>query len=334
VSSSGSKGTHLSRSYVLAIDIERADGGTSMVGSVLRKTVPLLVTAVALLVLLPGTAQAANTTQYAINPARGNGVVIPFEGYTDQHGHPVPISGAVGVDLVLGSLSNPYLPCQNFDPATGAGDAFVNACQTRGSYATYTRFPVGGGLLFPHGYFMGNTQPDLVHGGMLTTNWGARATALSVEFYPQQDLDSVYVHPRFNVNAFDHYANGWAYSAAVGRIALATLADPGTTHFGGRLTDGGRTVAPGRVRITIFGGDAHSSTGYRIASFAVVTSTGTNHWDSGAMYAGGQQIYVLDTVTHRQCIIGRSLITRAGATIDIDLARPGFGDATARCSTA
>jgi len=304
----------------------------SLVVSVLRKAMPLLVTTVALLVLLPSTALAADTTQYPIDLTRGNGVAIPFEGYTDQHGNPVPISGAVGVDLVFGSNANQYLPCQNFNPSTGTGDTFVNACQTPSSYATYTRFPVGGGLLFPHGYFMGNTQPDLVHGGTLTTDWGARATALSVEFYPQQDLDSVYVHPRFDVSRFDHYANGWAYSPAVGRITLATLADPGTTHFGGRLTDAGRAVAPGRARITIFGGEAHSSTGYRIASFAVVTSTGTDYWDSGAMYAGGQQIYILDTATHQQCIIGRSFIPRAGATIDIDLARPGFGDAGARCS--
>ncbi|MBL7491870.1 hypothetical protein I6A60_29550 [Frankia sp. AgB1.9] len=297
--------------------------------SMLRKAVPLLVTTVALLVLLPSTALAADTTQYAINPTRGNGVAIPFEGYTDRHGNPVPISGAVGVDLVFGSNSNQYLPCQNFNPSTGTGDTFVNACQTPSSYATYTRFPVGGGLLFPHGYFMGNTQPDLVHGGMLTTNWGARATALSVEFYPQLDLDSVYVHPRFDVSRFDHYANGWSYSPAVGRITLATLADPGTTHFGGRLTDAGRPVAAGRARITIFGGEAHSSTGYRIASFAVVTSTGADHWDSGAMYAGGQQLYILDTVTHQQCIVDRPVITGA---IDIDLARPGFGDAHARCT--
>ena len=57
---------------------------------------PLLVTAVALLVLPPSTALAADTTQYAIDRNRGNGVAIPFEGYTDQHGNPVPISGAVG----------------------------------------------------------------------------------------------------------------------------------------------------------------------------------------------------------------------------------------------
>lgn len=74
--------------------------------SMLRKAVPLLMASVALLVLLPSTALAADTTQYAINPTRGNGVAIPFEGYTDQRGNPVPISGAVGVDLVFGSNAN------------------------------------------------------------------------------------------------------------------------------------------------------------------------------------------------------------------------------------
>jgi len=305
-----------------------------MVGSVLKRMLPLTAVAFTVLVLLPGTARAADTIQYQSYPGRGDGVAVPFEGYTDRNGGPIPIGGSVGVDLVLGPASAPYLPCQNFDSATGAGDTFVNACETRGSYATYTRFPAGGGLVFPNGYFLGNTQPDRVRGGTLTTNWGARASALSVEFYPPADLDMVWVHPRFNVNRFDHYANGWAYSAPVGRIALSKLGDPGTTHFGGRLTDAGRPVTAGRVRITIFGGEAHSSTGFRIASFAVRTSTGTGSWDSGAMYTGGYQLYVLDTATHRQCVIGRPGITTAGATIDIDLARPGFGDARARCMAA
>ncbi|WP_235948069.1 hypothetical protein [Candidatus Frankia alpina] len=60
--------------------------------------------------------------------------------------------------------ARPYLPCQHYDPLARTGDTFVNAC-----YATYTRFPAGGGLVFPNGYFMGNAQPDRVRGGGLPT---------------------------------------------------------------------------------------------------------------------------------------------------------------------
>lgn len=50
------------------------------------------------------------------------------------------------------------------------------------------------------------------------------------------------------------------------------------------------------------------------------------------MYVGGQQMFVLDTATRRQCVIVYPYITRAGATIDINLAAPGFGHANARCA--
>ena len=71
-------------------------------------------------------------------------------------------------------------------------------------------------------------QPDLVHGGQLRTDWGERTAGLSFEFYPQLDRDADFVHSRFYIDRFYHRANGWTYSAEVGRITLTTLADPGT----------------------------------------------------------------------------------------------------------
>ncbi|CUU57239.1 hypothetical protein Ga0074812_11175 [Parafrankia irregularis] len=295
----------------------------------------------AVLVLLAGSglltlggstpAWAADTTQYAGDTTRGLGVAVPFEGLTDQNGNPVPISGAVGVDLVLGSTQQPYLPCQNYNRATGTGDTYVNACQERGSYATYTRFATGKGLMFPHGYFMGDSQPDLVHGGTLNTSWGSRTAGLSFEFYPQLDRDPEFVHSRFYIDVFDHHANGWTYSAWVGRIKLATLNDPGTARVGGRLTDGGRAPAKDRVKFLIFGGNAESSNGYPISSFAVFTSSGASTWDSGAMYAGPQRITVTDTATNRECVIDLKGISGRNNTLDLDLAQPGFGAPGAVC---
>ncbi|WP_131772499.1 hypothetical protein [Candidatus Protofrankia datiscae] len=142
-------------------------------------------------------AQAADSTQYAGDSSRGLGVAIPFSGFTDRNGQAVPISGAVGADLVLGSTAQPYLPCQNYDPLTGTGDTFINACEVHGSYTTYTRFAAGQGILFPHGYFVPDVQPDYVNGGSLRTDWGARTAGLSLEFYPDVALDQEYVHSRF-----------------------------------------------------------------------------------------------------------------------------------------
>ncbi|MCK9898820.1 hypothetical protein CC117_15600 [Parafrankia colletiae] len=279
----------------------------------------------------PSPAWAADTTQYAADPSRGNGVAVPFEGLVDRDGNPVSISGAIGVDLVLGSTQEPYLPCQNFNQATGAGDTYLNACQERGSYATYTRFAAGRSLLFPHGYFMGDSQPDLVRGGTLNTGWGSRTAGLSFEFYPQVDRDKEFVHSRFYIDAFGHRANGWTYSAWVGRITLATLNDPGTARIGGRITDGGSTPARDRVRFLIFGGDARSSSDYPISSFAVFTSTGEPTWDSGAMYAGPQRIAVTDTANGRQCVIDLKGISGRDNVLDLDLSRPDFGRAGSVC---
>ncbi|ABD09580.1 hypothetical protein ThrDRAFT_00672 [Frankia casuarinae] len=265
-------------------------------------------------------------------PTRGEGVAVPFEGFTDRNGGPTSIGGAVGVDLVLGSTSRPYLPCQNYDPRARTGDAFVNACQERGSYTTYSRFPPGGGLLFPAGYFMGNSQPDLVRGGLLRTGWGARTAGLSFEFYPDQAHDAEIVHSRFYIDRFDHWTHGWTYSVAIGRIALTALGDPGTARISGQLTDRGRPPAPGRVRIVIFGGHARSSTGYPISSFAVRTSTGSSDWSSGALYAGPQRITVTDTATHRECVLERPRVLGPDSRIDLDLSRPGFGQPGSTCT--
>ncbi|WP_018504024.1 hypothetical protein [Parafrankia discariae] len=279
----------------------------------------------------PSPALAADTTQYAGDSTRGNGAAVPFEGLTDQNGGPVPISGAIGVDLVLGSTQQPYLPCQNYNRNTGTGDTFVNACQERGSYATYTRFATGKGLVFPNGYFMGDSQPDLVNGGTLNTGWGRRTAGLSFEFYPQVDRDAEFVHSRFYIDVFDHRANGWTYSAYVGRIKLTTLNDPGTAQVGGRLTDGGLTPARDRVKFLIFGGDARSSTGYPISSFAVFTSSGAANWSSGALYAGAQRVTVTDTANGRECVMDLKPISGRGNTLDLDLSQPGFGHAGSVC---
>ncbi|MCK9895405.1 hypothetical protein [Frankia sp. AgB32] len=280
---------------------------------------------------LPGTARAADTVGYPAAPGRGNGVAVPFEGYVGSGGGPVPVGGAVGVDLVLGSTTRPYLPCQHYDRTSRSGDTFVNACQERGSYATFTRFPAGGGLVFPHGYFVGNTQPDLVRGGTVNTGWGARAAGLSFEFYPEQGRDAAFVHARFYVDQFTRHANGWTYSADVGRIPLRTLADPGTARLGGRLTVGGRPPAPGRVSMTVFGGSARSSSGYPISSFAVYAGTGTPSWATTPLYAGSQRITVVDTATRRQCVLDRFDV-RGEATVDFDLAQPGFGHPDSSCT--
>ncbi len=276
-------------------------------------------------------AQAADSTQYAGDASRGLGVAIPFSGFTDRNGQPVPISGAVGADLVLGSTSRPYLPCQNYDPRTGTGDTFINACEVRGSYTTYTRFAAGQGILFPHGYFMPNTQTDLVNGGSLQTDWGARTAGLSLEFYPDVTLDQEYVHSRFYVDYFNQRANGWTYSYHVGTIKLVTLADPGTARIIGTVTRNGTAPAAKEIRFTIFGGDARSSANYPISSFAVTYSNGTA-WTSGAMYAGPQRVTVDDTATGHQCIYDLSSITGPDNRMDFDVARPGFGRNGGHCN--
>jgi hypothetical protein len=282
-------------------------------------------------VALPGVARAADTVHYPGVTSRGNGVAVPFEGFVDGRGGPARVGGAVGVDLVLGSTARPYLPCQHYDQRTRTGDTFVNACQERGSYATYTRFPAGGGLVFPHGYFLGNTQPDLVRGGSLTTGWGARAAGLSFEFYPDPRHDDEYVHSRFYVDQFTQHANGWTYSASVGRIPLRTLADPGTARLGGRMTVGGRPPAPGRVSVVVFGGSARSSKDYPISSFAVYAGAGAPTWATSPLYAGSQRITVTDTATHRTCVLDRWNI-RGNTVVDFDLALPGFGHPESVCT--
>ncbi len=280
---------------------------------------------------LPGTARAADTVGYSPAPSRGNGVAVPFEGFVGGGGGPAPVGGAVGVDLVLGSTAQPYLPCQHYDRQSRTGDTFVNACQERGSYATFTRFPAGGGLVFPHGYFLGDTQPDLVRGGTVNTGWGARAAGLSFEFYPEPGRDAEFVHSRFYVDRFTRQANGWTYSADVGRIPLLARTDPGTAHFGGRLTVGGRPPAPGRVSITVFGGSARSSSGYPISSFAAFTGTGAPSWTSTPLYAGSHRITVVDTTTRRRCVLDR-LGVRGDVAVDVDLALPGFGHPDSSCT--
>ncbi|WP_322761003.1 hypothetical protein [Frankia sp. Cr2] len=287
-----------------------------------------------LLLAQPTPAQAADSTQYGGDASRGLGVAIPFSGFTDRNGQPVAISGAVGADLVLGSTTRPYLPCQNFDPRTGTGDTFVNACEVRGSYATYTRFAAGNGILFPHGYFMPDTQPNLVEGGSLRTDWGARTAGLSLEFYPDVTRDQEYVHSRFYVDRFNHRANGWTYSAYVGTIALATLADPGTAQITGNVTRGGAAPAKNEIRFMIFGGDARSSVGYPISSFTVTYSSGGPDWTSGAMYAGSQRVTVDDSSTGHQCIYDLPKITGADNHMDFDVARPGFGRNGGQCNFA
>lgn len=271
-------------------------------------------------------AWAADTTQFPKDPSRRNGVAIPFDGYTDLHGDPLPISGAVGVDLVLGSPTNKYLPCQNL------AETYINACEERGSYTTYTRFGAGQGLLFPYGYFMGNFQRDLVTGRYVRTDWGRRTATLSVEFYPDVSRDREYVHPRFEVERFDPNANGWAYSARIGRIAVPTLSDPGTTRIGGSITDGGRAIAKDRVRILVFGGRATSSTGFPISSFAVWDSAGETSWTSGAMYEGPQVITVTDKATGNTCDVVYDNMTGLDNHLDVDISRPGFGGTGHRCN--
>ncbi len=291
-----------------------------------RRVATITLVFVTLILLAQSTpAQAADSTQYRGDASRGTGVAIPFSGFTDRDGRAVPISGAVGVDLVLGSTAQPYLPCQNYDPRTGTGDTFVNACEVRGSYTTYTRFPVGAGTVFPNGYFMPDTQPDLVNGGSLKTDWGARAAGLSVEFYPDVTRDQEYVHSRFYVDQFNHRANGWTYSPYVGSIKLATLADPGTAEITGNVTRGGSTPPKDQIRFTVFGGDARSSTGYPISSFAVTYSLGGAGWTTGAMYAGSQRVTVDDTATGHQCIYDLRGIAGTNNHMDFDFARPGFG---------
>jgi hypothetical protein len=270
-------------------------------------------------------AWAADTIQFPSDPSRGNGVAIPFEGYTDRFGGPLPISGAVGVDLVLGSPAHKYLPCQNLT------DTFINACEERASYTTYTRFGAGQGLLFPHGYFMGNVQRNIVTGGYVQTDWGRRTGTLSVEFYPELSHDREYVHPRFEAERFNPNVNGWAYSAPIGRIAVLTLADPGTTRVSGGITDQGRAIAKDRVRILVFGGRASSSTGHPISSFAVWDSTGETSWTSGAMYAGPQVITVTDKTTGRTCDVVYNNMTGPNHRLDFDLSRPGFGRSGRTC---
>ena len=304
-----------------------------MVRVVGPRVAALMVVVLAAMAVLPGTAaRAADTTGYLGDLSRGNGVAVPFQGLTGPGGAPIPISGAVGVDLVLGSTARPYLPCQHYEPRTRGGDTFVGACQERGSYATYTRFPAGGGLLFPLGYFMGNAQPDLLRGGSLATGWGARTAGLSFEFYPDRRHDAEYVHSRFYVDQFTHRANGWTYSADIGRITLTTLADPNTARLSGSLTVGGRAPAPGRVSIQVFGGAARSSSGYPISSFAVFASTGAPTWSSSPLYAGSQRITVLDTATGHRCVLDRFGV-RGSVTVDLDLARPGFGRPESVCTS-
>jgi hypothetical protein len=293
-----------------------------------RRKFIVLFTCAALCIL---TLSEASTVYAAGTTSRGAGVAAPFEGFTSGWGGPAPIGGAIGVDLVLGSTGDPYLPCQNYNPDRHSGDVFVNACEVRGSYTTYTRFPAGAGLLFPHGYFMGNIQLNQVQGGTLTTGWGQRAAGLSFEFYPDPRHDAEYVHSRFHVDVFEHRANGWTYSADVGRIRLSTLADPGTIRIVGRLTDGGRAVGPGRVKILIFGGRSRSSTGYPISSFAVLTSDGGPGWTSGPLYAGPQRITVTDNATGRECVLETGWLSGPDSALDIDLARPGFGHAGSVC---
>lgn len=277
----------------------------------------------------PQAALAADSTHYNPDRSRGNGVAIPFEGFVGRDGGPIPVGGAVGVDLVLGSTAQPYLPCQN---AGSAPDTYINACQVRGSYTTFVRFGPGGGLLFPHGYFMPNTQPDYVRGGQVQTDWGARTAGLSVELYPNHDYDTEYVHSRFYIDRFDHKVNGWTYSADVGRIRLVTLADPGTTQIGGSLTDGGQAPAAGRVKVVIFGGAARSTTGHPISSFSVHLGTGGSTWTSGAMYAGPQQITVTDTANGHECVIRINHVPGPDYKVDLDVSRPGFGHSGARCN--
>jgi hypothetical protein len=279
-----------------------------------------------LVVVYPTAASAADSTRYPGKPGRGKGVAIPFEGYTAPGGGPLQTAGAVGVDLVLGSSTRPYLPCQN--PA----DSFIDACEEQGSYTTYTRFAAGAGLLFPHGYFMGNVHRNVARGGNLRTGWGAHAAGLSVEFYPETRRDKEFVHPRFYVDRFDHRANGWSYSANIGRIAVRTLADPGTTRVGGSFTDAGAPVAPNRVRILVFGGHATSSTGFPISSFAVWDSTGKSSWTSGPMYAGPQRITVTDRATGRECTVVFRNMTGPDNSLDFDVSRPGFGRRGRSCN--
>ncbi len=299
-----------------------------------RRVAALMLTSMITVILLGQStpAQAADSTQYGGDTSRGLGVAIPFSGFTDRNGRPATISGAVGADLVLGSTAQPYLPCQNFNPQTGTGDTFVNACEVRGSYATYTRFAAGNGILFPHGYFMPDTQPDLVNGGSLRTGWGARTAGLSLEFYPDVTRDQEYVHSRFYVDRFNHRANGWTYSAYVGTIRLATLADPGTAQITGNVTRGGATPAKNEIKFTVFGGDARSSAGYPISSFAVTYSSGAPGWTTGAMYAGAQRVTVDDTATGHQCIYDLQRITGANNRVDFDVAQPGFGRGGGRCN--
>ncbi|MCM3887371.1 hypothetical protein [Frankia sp. R82] len=290
-----------------------------------------LTVAVAAATALPRAALAADTRDYPAVASRGNGVAVPFQGFVGADGRPTPIGGAVGVDLVLGSTARPYLPCQHYNRQSGTGDTFVNACQEKGSYATYTRFPAGSGLVFPHGYFVGNTQPDLVRGGVLNTDWGARTAGLSFEFYPDPRYDAEYVHSRFYVDAFTRPANGWTYSVDFGSIPLLTATDPNTARLGGQLTVAGRPPAPGRVSMTIFGGTAHSSTGQPISSFAVYAGSGSSRWTTSPLYAGSQRITIVDTATRRQCMLDR-LNVRGNVTVDFDLAQPGFGHPDSVCT--
>ncbi|WP_232793891.1 MULTISPECIES: hypothetical protein [Pseudofrankia] len=271
-------------------------------------------------------AWAADTTQFPKDPSRRYGVAIPFEGYTDLHGGLLPISGAVGVDLVLGSPTNKYLPCQNL------AETYINACEERGSYTTYTRFQAGQGLLFPFGYFMGNIQRDIVTGRYVRTDWGRRTATLSVEFYPDINRDREYVHPRFEVERFNPNTDGWAYSAPIGRIAVPTLADPGTTRVSGSITDGGTAIPKDRVRILVFGGRASSSTGFPISSFAVWDSAGETSWTSGAMYEGPQVITVTDKATGHTCDVVYHNMTGRDNTLDFDISRPGFGGTGHKCN--
>ncbi|KLL10112.1 hypothetical protein FrCorBMG51_20035 [Protofrankia coriariae] len=292
----------------------------------------LTVISMAVILLAQTTpAQAADSTQYAGDSSRGLGVAIPFSGFTDRNGQAVPISGAVGADLVLGSTAQPYLPCQNYDPLTGTGDTFINACEVPGSYTTYTRFAAGQGILFPHGYFVPDVQPDYVNDGSLRTDWGARAAGLSLEFYPDVALDQEYVHSRFYVDYFNHRANGWTYSYHVGTIKLVTLADPGTARIIGSVTRNGAAPAAKEIKFTIFGGDARSSADYPISSFAVTYSNGTD-WTSGAMYAGSQRVTVDDTATGHQCVYDLPRISGPDNRLDFDVARPGFGRDGGHCN--
>jgi hypothetical protein len=288
--------------------------------------------AVAFGAITPSAARAADTTDYGPLPGRSQGVAVPFTGFTGPGGRAVPIWGAVGVDLVLGSTAQPYLPCKHYDQGKGDSDTFIDACVVPGSYTTYTRFSSGAGLLFPFGYFVGNVQPDIQRGGSLRTGWGQRTAGLSFEFYPEPDRALDYVHSRFYVDVFDRGVGGWSSSAPVGSIPVATLSDPGTTRLNGYVTDGGRTPAKGRVRFTVFGGTARSSSGYPISSFAVTSSTGQRYWTTGAMYAGPQSIRVDDTATGRSCTWKVARMTGTGNRWDFDLARKGFGHAAGTCT--